>query len=296
MSEIPWRARQPIASRCAWRERLRHEHVVVDGRRRSGGSRARAAGTRSSPAARGAPAPSRARVSARTPAPSARSAVTGERSKTDAPGRLGRAREAPAQPRRVDERGGRRATTPRRGTSASRPARAPPRRRAARRPSRSAAAARPPPPATSSWCGSVATSIAPVSSQPHSIPWRATVARIAARFSRPIRSSASISPGQRARPFADPVRQRRRAEAAVATRRAERDPLALEQHDALALLGRLQRGPQPGQPAADHDEVGLDRAVERRAYGGGVGLVEPERPRRCVRDQESFAITCLICV
>jgi len=40
-------------------------------------------------------------------------------------------------------------------------------------------------------------------------------------------------------PIGDPVRQRRGAEAAVAAGRAERDPLALQQDDALALLRRL---------------------------------------------------------
>jgi hypothetical protein len=67
----------------------------------------------------------------------------------------------------------------------------------------------------------------------------------------------------------------------VSTRRAKCNPLALEQHHLTLrlFLAREKRGPEPGEPAADDDQVGLVLTRERLGGLRGVGLIEPERPR-----------------
>ena len=81
-------------------------------------------------------------------------------------------------------------------------------------------------------------------------------------------------------PVLDPVGQRRVREAAVPPAGAEGDALALQQHDLAprALLAREQRGPESRQPAADHEQVRLDVALQRRPGSGAPGR-QPERPR-----------------
>ena len=75
--------------------------------------------------------------------------------------------------------------------------------------------------------------------------------------------------------------QERRAPAAVAPARAEPGDLGLDHEHVERRVGLEQvvRGPQPGQPGADDDDVRLRVPVERgRAAARVVGsLVEPER-------------------
>jgi len=80
------------------------------------------------------------------------------------------------------------------------------------------------------------------------------------------------------------VRERRVAEAAVATAGPERHRVPLQQeHVAIGpLLLRLDRRPQAGEPATDDRQVGLGQRVERSGRLGCAGLVEPKRLRRCV--------------
>ena len=82
-------------------------------------------------------------------------------------------------------------------------------------------------------------------------------------------------------PVLDPLCERGIDEAAVAPGGAEGDPLALEQDDLPmgVLLARQQGGPQAGQPATDHEQIGLDLLLERGAGLRRVWLVEPERVR-----------------
>ncbi len=70
-------------------------------------------------------------------------------------------------------------------------------------------------------------------------------------------------------------------EAAVAPRGAERDPLALEQHDLVLRVGlaREQSGPEAGEAAADHEQVGLAHGFESGPRLRRAGVSGPERPR-----------------
>ena len=84
---------------------------------------------------------------------------------------------------------------------------------------------------------------------------------------------------QRARPLAPELfdqpdgalAQARNDLAAIPARGAPADPAAFEQHDLQPALGRMQRGGQAGAAAADHDEVGLDFAEQRRMARRRVG-------------------------
>ena len=80
----------------------------------------------------------------------------------------------------------------------------------------------------------------------------------------------------------DPVRERAGDEAAVAPARPGGDPVALEQDDLATGVGLAgeERGPEPGEAAADDDEVGFRIPGERRPRGRARGVVEPE-DRRC---------------
>ena len=63
------------------------------------------------------------------------------------------------------------------------------------------------------------------------------------------------------------------------------DPVAFDQHDLparVSFLGQQSR-PQPGKPAADHRQSGVRGRRQRRAGGGAVRPIEPERPRRGIR-------------
>ena len=85
-------------------------------------------------------------------------------------------------------------------------------------------------------------------------------------------------------PVADAVEQtvcqRCRAESAIARAGAEADGLGLEHDDAPTglFLGRLDGGPQAGEPGTDDDQIGGDRVAQRRRRFGGVGDVAPEHP------------------
>ncbi len=57
---------------------------------------------------------------------------------------------------------------------------------------------------SSSWCGSVATSISPLRSKSQSMPYAATAASIASRLRSPSSSSFASSPGQREMPLLRP--------------------------------------------------------------------------------------------
>ena len=85
-------------------------------------------------------------------------------------------------------------------------------------------------------------------------------------------------------PVADAVGERGDHEAAVAPARAGADALGLEHDDvARGVVGLgVQRGPQPGEAAADDAQVGLGAAVQRRARRPRREVVEPERRRRGV--------------
>ena len=86
------------------------------------------------------------------------------------------------------------------------------------------------------------------------------------------------------------MRERRVHEAAVAPAGAERDPLALEQHDVAPLLAGEQGGPEAGQAAADHEQIGLLVGVQRRAGVRRAGLREPVgRGSAWARDLTSMA-------
>jgi hypothetical protein len=69
-----------------------------------------------------------------------------------------------------------------------------------------------------------------------------------------------------AEPFANPVGERVRQEAAVSPARPEPDRVRLEDdHVAARIVGlRVQRRPQPREPAADDAEVRLLRAAQGR--------------------------------
>jgi len=77
---------------------------------------------------------------------------------------------------------------------------------------------------------------------------------------------------------------------AVAPRGTPADAPGLEHHDIEAGLGKVQRRGEPGIAAADHADLGLDRAGERREgrdRRGGRGV--PARgifPRPVVRSQQ----------
>ena len=80
---------------------------------------------------------------------------------------------------------------------------------------------------------------------------------------------------------AETVGQRVLGEAAVATGRAERDVLRLDDEDValgVALL-RDQRRPQAGEAAADDREIALELTRDRRARLGRGMRVQPVRPR-----------------
>ena len=90
--------------------------------------------------------------------------------------------------------------------------------------------------------------------------------------------------GEVAHAIGQAMGERGREEPAVATGRADADLAGLEDHHVevgVVLLG-LHRGPQPGEPSADDDEVGGGRAHQGRAGIRTPRLVEPERRGRGV--------------
>ena len=273
-SDSPWRPSQPIAACCAARQRLRDEHVVVDGhdvaadradeRRERARGQQRVAGEHAAGGRLGAHP----------------RAVAGERRHrrplVDLRARgLGGARQPPAQPHGIHERG--------------RPARLQPaeeRRRVDLRAHRGAIEQLGLPAEPAQRLGLLLEPrqlvlrgrdrdlprLAPVAVDPVALDRGADPGQVLA--AHPLELRQLVRPAREA--VADPVGQRGGAEAAVAARGAEGEPLALEQDDALALLRRLQRAPQAREPAADHDEVGLGETGERRP-AVRAGLVEPER-------------------
>ena len=89
--------------------------------------------------------------------------------------------------------------------------------------------------------------------------------------------------GEAREPVGRPVGERGDAEPAVASGRRPPGVPRLEQHDVarrVGLLG-LQRGPQPGEAAADDREVGTGGPVQSRSRHRTVRGVQPEadRPR-----------------
>ena len=81
---------------------------------------------------------------------------------------------------------------------------------------------------------------------------------------------AAVEAKQRGEVLAD----RRSEVAGVAAAGAKAGVVALEHHNVGAALAQRQRRPQPGVAGADHDHVGLDRALQRRARIGR--RVEPK--------------------
>ena len=123
----------------------------------------------------------------------------------------------------------------------------------------------------SSWCGSVATASAPVRSHSASMPYAAMSAPIASRFSRPSRSSWSISSGQRLSPFSRPCVRLASQNPPLRPDAAHPTVLRLDAATTRASGSRRlgeQRRPQPGVAAADDHEVGV---VRRRVSGGRSG-------------------------
>ena len=72
-----------------------------------------------------------------------------------------------------------------------------------------------------------------------------------------------------------------RAESAVAAGRPFGDPVPLEQHDAAAGVGLdgLERGPQSGEAATHHEQIGFGVSDEPAAGGRPLGSVQPVRRR-----------------
>ena len=82
-------------------------------------------------------------------------------------------------------------------------------------------------------------------------------------------------------PVGQPVGEAGRAEPAVAAGRGPAGRPALQQHHVggrVPLLGQ-QRGPQPGEPRADHGQVGGGVLSQRRGGLRGVRAVQPEAGR-----------------
>ena len=86
------------------------------------------------------------------------------------------------------------------------------------------------------------------------------------------------------KPVGQPVGQAGRTEPAVPARRSVGDPVGLQQHHATVgpLLRRLYGGPQPGEPAADHHQIGLDRLDQPATRHRALRPVQPVRFRRRV--------------
>ena len=72
--------------------------------------------------------------------------------------------------------------------------------------------------------------------------------------------------------------ERRVAETAVSPARAECDPLAFQENDGALRVRpqRLDRSPEPGEPAADDGEIAIDLLLQRLAGRRPVGRGEPE--------------------
>src|SRR4029079_14628616 len=87
--------------------------------------------------------------------------------------------------------------------------------------------------------------------------------------------------GEVADAVADPVRDRRREEAAVPARRTLADRVALYEDDAAIGVARLRMEgcPEAREAAAADAEVGLGMAIESRVDDRIGAPVEPERAR-----------------
>ena len=85
--------------------------------------------------------------------------------------------------------------------------------------------------------------------------------------------------GEVAHAVVQAVGQRRCAEPAVPAARAVAHAVGLEDHDPQRRVGvdEGDRRPQPGEPAADDDDVGGDPLPERGSRGAGIARREPER-------------------
>ena len=86
--------------------------------------------------------------------------------------------------------------------------------------------------------------------------------------------------GEVEEPVVEPVGERRGAEAAVAAAGALGDPVGLEHDDAQrrVRLEQADRGPQPGEPAADDRDVRRDATLEGRRAGPGSPLRYQNEP------------------
>ena len=96
--------------------------------------------------------------------------------------------------------------------------------------------------------------------------------------------------GQFTRPagqtVSEAVREARSDESAIATGAAVTNAGALDQHDVsigVDVVGE-ERGPQSGEPAANHDEVRTDVSLEARLEFRTLGSVEPEHRPLGVRN------------
>ena len=132
----------------------------------------------------------------------------------------------------------------------------------------------------------MATSSSPLRSKSQSIPCRADgrldrVQGVAAhpQQDRHFGGEPFVAVGQA-------VGEAGRAEPTVATGRTVGDPLRLQQHDVAAglLLGRLHRGPEPGEPTTDHDQISVDGLDQPAAGDRTLRSVQPVRLGRGVRE------------
>lgn len=110
------------------------------------------------------------------------------------------------------------------------------------------------------------------------MPYLATVRSISSRFSLPSRTSVEISCGQRARPLPSPWVRLATQKPPLRPEAAQPTP-AFEQDDVergVAFLGH-EGGPQTGEPAADHCQVGGRVLEEPPQRLGFVRTVQPVR-------------------
>ena len=130
--------------------------------------------------------------------------------------------------------------------------------------------------------GSAATSKVPVSSSSASMPSLRTNATSSAQVAQALRLEPLELVGEVEEPVVEAVGERRRAEAAVATAGALRDPIGLEHDDAQrrVRLEQADRRPQPGEPAADDRDIDRRPTVEGRPGRPRIAVQVPERAAR----------------
>ena len=112
--------------------------------------------------------------------------------------------------------------------------------------------------------------------------------RLEVRQSEPLEHGDLIREAGEA--VADPVGDRRRDEATVATARSTPDPVGLDEDDAASGRPRLRvdRRPEPREATPDDAELGVRGSLEPRPGPRRRPPVEPERPRNRISVGRSF--------